>query len=257
MADNAPAWIELVYDRPQDEPPYFIRSYNKEARAFLHWCTNAVFEGQTILDECFADGRHSPLVTYRDDYNDARLSLYWFLVRQRKSLEVQNVPVGEFPSTGLPIFLQAGNNYTIFDAFFVLSSFIFGFCTPEPLPRNKYSISHYAMARLGQIAKWPHGYVWHHLHQTVSLASRLHQDGDFLQEHIQVQYLEPAISGSYYEAESVVATRVAAELHPQPLPEVVDGPHLDHDLSSNTFEDSQAARPARRSWFSRLSAAPY
>ncbi|ETI25032.1 hypothetical protein G647_04402 [Cladophialophora carrionii CBS 160.54] len=230
------AWVRLLQEHEPPEPPDFLDAYIKEAKAFLQWCTNAVFEGQTILNGAFADQPPSSHVVSRDSLNDARLTLYWFFVSQRKALEIQPARPSHSVATSLPMFPHSDNAHTTLDAFWVLSSFIFCFCSPEALPTSLRSLSDYTLTKLNHMVKWPYGFVWHYLQQTICHASKLHSDGDFVQqEDVQQKYIDLAILGAEQpsKADDDPVVQVAVELHPQPLPEFIDSADLhSHNRSS-------------------------
>lgn len=221
----AAAWLELVKDRVCLEPYDFIESYMGDAKSFLRWCTTTIFEGQTMLDDIFADEDRPSRIVSRDALNEARLALFWFLISRRKSLEAQTSPIQNSPHSGnnaLPKFSHHSDTTSAatLDAFMVLSSFIFGFCTPEPLPTSLQSISQYALLRLNQIKKWPYGFVWHYLQHTVSFATKMHTEGDFVQDNVDQKYVDFAILG-VEPAQPRASVQLAVELHPQPLPEFI------------------------------------
>ena len=232
-------------DRPPPEPPDFIESYMRETKAFLLWCTNAVFDGRAILDASLTDRPIVSHVVARDVMNEARLALYWFLVSRRKSLDVQATGVDYSCARSLPKFPHSDNNPTTFDAFWTLSSFIFGFCAPERLPTSFRSISDYVLTKLGQTVQWPFGFLWHYLQQTISHASRLYTDGDFVQDHIERKHLDLAILGAEEAATPDAGDHVASELHPQPLPEFINSPRSNHGLSPIKSTKSHTRSPSK------------
>ncbi|EXJ60142.1 hypothetical protein A1O7_04294 [Cladophialophora yegresii CBS 114405] len=262
------AWVRLVHEHESFEPPNFLDAYIQEAKAFLQWCTNAVFEGQTVLNGAFTDQSPSSHVVSRDSLNDARLTLYWFFVYRRKTLDTQPVRPSHSSANSLPSFPHSDNAHTTFDAFWVLSSFIFGFCGPEALLTSLGSISDYTLTKLNRMFKWPHGFVWHYLQQTICHASRLHADGDFLQQmNVQQKNLDLAILGATQpsKADDQPLVRIATELHPQPLPQFIDATILEsHTRSSskvmftaspNSYHppDKLPVKLPKRRWLQRLS----
>jgi hypothetical protein len=219
----------------------------REAKAFLQWCLNAVFEGQTILNGIFEDLPPSSHVVSRDSLDNARLTLYWFFISRRKSLDFQPARSSHSVANSLPRFPHSDHGHTTFDAFWVLSSFIFGFCGPEALPTSLRSISDHALSKLNQIMKWPHGFVWHYLEQTICHASKLHTDGDLLQqENVESRYIDLAILGAHQPGRGEdPAVPVAAELHPQPLPEFIDAASSNHAPSPTELAKSHTRSPSR------------
>ena len=103
-------------------------------------------------------------------------------------------------------------------------------------------MSDFAMARLKQITKWPYGFVWYYLQNTVSFASRLHTDGDFLQETIDLKHLEFATMTAENSSSTGAAVNIAAELHPQPLPEFIIGDMSQHAESSRAQSKTSSPR---------------
>ncbi|KAJ9603713.1 hypothetical protein H2200_011899 [Cladophialophora chaetospira] len=265
------AWFRLVTTRSPPDSSEFIEAYLKESKAFLHWCTNAIFEERTRLDTSLADRPLSSHVVARDSLNDARLALYWFFVSRRKSLDYHTTGVDFAAARGLPKFPHSDNSASTFDAFWVLSSFIFGFCTPESVPTSFRSVSEYALVKISQILKWPYGFVWHYLRQTVSLASKLHVDGEFVQDDVERKQIELAILGPKQTGTPDSSPQMAAELHPQPLPEFINSPEPKLNMSpvrlskyhmrspsKVTFAESAETQSTptkspRRRWLQRLS----
>ncbi len=245
FADIIIAWSQLVKDRPPPEPPDFIEAHLRETKAFILWCTNSIFEGRTILDASLEGQSTSSHVVAREVMNDARLTLYWFFVSRRKSLDIQATGVDVSGARSLPKFPHSDNSPTTFDAFWILSSFIFGFCTTESLPTSFRSFSDYALARLGHIMKWPYGFVWLHLRQTISLASRLHTDGDFVQDYIERKHLDLAVQDAEETTTPDAVDHVASELHPQPLPEFIASPRSNHGMSPIKLSKSHTRSPSK------------
>ncbi|KIW69096.1 hypothetical protein PV04_04991 [Phialophora macrospora] len=241
------AWVRLVQERPPPEPPDFIDAYMREAKAFLQWCMNAVFEGQAILNGGFADQSPSSHVVSRDALDDARLTLYWFFVSRKKPLDFQPARSSDSLASSLPKFPHSDNAHTTFDAFWVLSSFVFGFCAPEALPTSLRSMSEHTLTKLNQIMQWPHGFVWYYLQQTIRHASKLHTDGDFLQqENVERKYIDLAILGADHPGRDDDPTiQVAAELHPQPLPEFNDAASSNHAPSPTELTKSHTRSPSK------------
>ena len=269
MTDHHIAWVELIKERQPPEPTHFIEVYKKDATAFIRWCTNVIFESRSFLDETFTPEQEAARIVSRGDLNNARLALYWFLVARRKSLQSQTAGSAHSAATSLPSFPLADNKACGFDALFLLSSYVFGFCTPEPLPSSLPSISGHALGKLNQMVTWPCGFIWCYLRLTVSLVSRLHEDGDPLQDAVDLERLVSITLDAEEATTADTGAPVAAEMHPQPLPEFIIAPVLQPDgplsplsktsspksLKVSFVESPGSSSPAKSSkkrWFHRF-----
>jgi hypothetical protein len=277
VADRRLAWTEFAKPGPNSELVGLVDSYIRDAKAFLQWCINMIFEGQTILDGGLNNEPQTSPVASRDFLDEARLTLYWFLVGRYKSPTAQAASNNEREASSLPKFPHCDTHPATFDAFYILSSFIFGFSTSEPLPASLPSIADYALNRAKQIMKWPHGFVWLYLQETLSQGSRLYAEGDFLRRKVERRHVDHVINRSD-DTNTTEVSHVAVELHPQPLPELIvapspvahhtptKGPRKSHahsragsrvTFAESTIDSQASPSPSsgknKKRWYTRLS----